>query len=194
MTSWLRAAKLFVVLILAAPVAPAATIQGGTASGVPGQQVTVSFTLNGNGVTKTIGAFFEFSTPPSTIAQAASFHGVRYLVSDVQRAVDFYTNHLGLHLEHGHLPEFATVALGALKIHLSGPGASGSRALPGGESQAAGGSNRIVLRVRDLPAVIESLRRAGVTFRNEMETGPAGSQIQLLDPDDNPVELFEPAR
>jgi glyoxylase I family protein len=130
----------------------------------------------------------------TTIAQTtAAFHGVRYLVADVKRAIDFYTTHLGFNLEHQQLPAFATVALGPLKIHLSGPGASGSRPLPGGERQSPGGSNRVVLRVRDLPAVIEALRSAGASFRNTMETGPAGRQIQVFDPDGNPVELFEPA-
>jgi glyoxylase I family protein len=112
----------------------------------------------------------------------------------VKRAIDFYTTHLGFTLEHQQLPAFATIAQGPLKIHLSGPGASGSRPLPGGERQEPGGSNRVVLRVRDLPAVIESLRSSGVAFRNAMETGPGGKQIQALDPDQNPVELFEPAR
>ena len=129
----------------------------------------------------------------STIAQAVTaFHGVRYLVTDVKKAIDFYTTHLGFSLEHQQLPAFATVAVGPLKIHLSGPGASGSRPLPGGEDQSPGGSNRVVLRVRDLPAVIEALRSAGVAFRNAMETGPGGRQIQVVDPDGNPVELFEP--
>ena len=136
----------------------------------------------------------EHSTAETTTAQATTaFHGVRYLVADVKRSVDFYTTHLGFNLEHQRLPEFATVALGPLRIHLSGPGASGSRLLPGGERQSPGGSNRIVLRVRDLPAVIEALRSAGAAFRSTMETGPAGRQIQVLDPDGNPVELFEPA-
>jgi glyoxylase I family protein len=132
----------------------------------------------------------EHSTATATIAQ---FHGVRYLVADVKRAIDFYTVHLGFNLEHQQLPMFATIALGPLKIHLSGPGASGSRPLPSGERQSPGGSNRVVLRVTDLPAVIEALRSAGAEFRNTMETGPAGKQIQVLDPDGNPVELFEPA-
>jgi glyoxylase I family protein len=129
----------------------------------------------------------------STVAQgAAAFHGVRYLVTDVQQAIDFYTTRLGFSLEHQQLPAFATVALGPLKIHLSGAGASGSRPLPGGERQSPGGSNRVVLRVNDLPAVIQALRSAGVAFRNAMETGPGGRQIQVVDPDGNPVELFEP--
>jgi glyoxylase I family protein len=126
--------------------------------------------------------------------RVVGFHGVRYLVTDVQRAIDFYTTHLGFHLEYQQLPAFATVALDHLRIHLSGPGSSGARPIRGGERQDPGGSNRVVLRVRDLPAVVESLRTRGVVFRNTMETGPAGSQIQALDPDGNPIELFEPAR
>ena len=120
------------------------------------------------------------------------FHGVRYLVSDVARSIDFYTTRLGFRVEHQHLPAFATVAWGPLKIHLSGHEASGSRPLPGGGRQAPGGSNRVILRVKDLPAVIDALRATGAKFRNEMESGPGGRQIQLLDPDGNPVELFEP--
>jgi glyoxylase I family protein len=138
----------------------------------------------------------EHPTAGTGIAQATAatvFHGVRYLVADVQRAIDFYTTHLGFKLEHQQLPMFATVALGPLKIYLSGSGASGSRPLPSGEQQSPGGSNRVVLRVENLPKVIETLRSAGATFRNTMETGPAGKQIQVLDPDSNPVELFEPA-
>jgi len=130
---------------------------------------------------------------PAIAPAAATFHGVRYLVTDVKRAVDFYTTRFGFNLEHQQLPAFATVALGPLKILLSGPGASGSRPLPGGGSQGPGGSNRVVLRVKDLPGVIEALRGAGASFRNAMETGPGGRQIQVVDPDGNPVELFEPA-
>ena len=141
-----------------------------------------------------MNASSEHSTATTATAQASTqFHGVRYLVADVKRAIDFYTTHLGFKLEHQQLPAFATVALGPLKIHLSGPGASGSRPLPGGKQQSPGGSNRVVLRVTDLPAVIEALRGAGAAFRNTMEAGPAGRQIQVLDPDGNPVELFEPA-
>ena len=121
-------------------------------------------------------------------------HGVRYQSTDVQRAVDFYTKHLGFALEHQHLPEFATVSLGGFKLLLSGPGASGSRPMPDGRRQQAGGWNRIVLHVTDVAREIERLEKAGLTFRNEMESGPAGRQIQLEDPDGNPIELFEPAR
>ena len=131
----------------------------------------------------------------SAVAQGiAAFHGVRYIVTDVERAVSFYTAHLGFELEHQQLPAFASVALGPLKILLSGPGASGSRPLPSGERQIPGGSNRVVLRVTELPALIEALRASGVKFRNAMETGPGGRQIQVEDPDGNSIELFEPAR
>ncbi len=88
----------------------------------------------------------------------------------------------------------ATVSLGDFKLLLSGPGASGSRPMPDGRPQEAGGWNRIVLRVADVGREIERLQTAGLTFRNEMETGPGGRQVQLEDPDGNPVELFEPAR
>ena len=93
-----------------------------------------------------------------------------------------------------HLPAFATVSLGDFKLLLSGPGASGSRPMPDGRPQQAGGWNRIVLHVDDVAREIERLKSEGVSFRNDMETGPAGRQIQLEDPDGNPIELFEPAR
>jgi glyoxylase I family protein len=123
-----------------------------------------------------------------------SVHGMRYQVRDVARSVAFYTQRLGFALEHQQLPAFASVALGDSKILLSGPGASGSRALPDGRAQEPGGWNRVVLRVFDLAAFITALKNAGVGFRNEMETGPGGRQIQIEDPDGNPIELFEPAR
>ena len=120
-------------------------------------------------------------------------HGVRYQVKDVARAAAFYTEHFGFRLEHQQLPAFANVSLGGFKLLLSGPGASGSRPMPGGESQEPGGWNRVVLRVVDLPARIEALKKAGVRLRNGMEAGPGGRQIQVADPDGNPIELFEPA-
>ena len=120
-------------------------------------------------------------------------HGVRYQVTDVARAVAFYTRHLGFAVKHQQLPAFANVALGDAQILLSGPGASGSRAMPDGRNQQPGGWNRVVLRVSDLAACIDALKSANVRFRNEMETGPGGRQIQIEDPDGNPIELFEPA-
>src|SRR5436190_1910957 len=120
--------------------------------------------------------------------------GVRYQVQDVRRSVAFYTQQLGFKLDHEKLPAFAQVSVGDLKLILSGPGASGSRPMPDGHKQEPGGWNRIVLQVADLQNQIETLKTAGLRFRNEMEAGPGGKQIQLEDPDGNPIELFEPAR
>ena len=122
-----------------------------------------------------------------------SLWGVRYQVKDVSRSVKFYTEQLGLKLDQQNLPAFAQVSVGNLKLILSGPGASGSRKLTDGRQQEPGGWNRIILQVDDLPARIETLKKAGLKFRNEMEVGPGGKQIQLDDPDGNPIELFEPA-
>jgi glyoxylase I family protein len=134
------------------------------------------------------------SHEPGQHAFIKSVHGVRYQVTDVARSVAFYTRHLGFTLEHQQLPAFANVSLGDAHILLSGPGASGSRPMPNGERQQPGGWNRVVLKVADLPALIAELKGAGARFRNDMETGPGGRQIQVEDPDGNPVELFEPAR
>jgi glyoxylase I family protein len=130
----------------------------------------------------------------STHAFVQGVHGVRYQVKDVARSVTFYTTHLGFTLVHQQLPAFASVSLGDAQILLSGPQASGSRPMPNGHQQEPGGWNRVVLRVNDLPAFVETLRKAGLRFRNDMEAGPGGRQIQVEDPDGNPVELFEPAR
>lgn len=124
----------------------------------------------------------------------SEFHGVRYQVTDVGRSVEFYVKLLGFKLERQQLPAFANVSLGNLHLLLSGPGASGSRPMPDGHRQEPGGWNRIVLRVTDLPDVIARLKKSDARFRNEMEEGPGGRQIQLLDPDGNPIELFEPGR
>ena len=137
----------------------------------------------------------EHETASIAARGITGFHGVRYIVTNVKRALDFYVNNLGFVVEHQQLPAFASVGLGPLKILLSGPDASGSRPLPSGERQLpGGGSNRVVLRVSELPAVVESLRNSGVMFRNTMVTGPSGSQIQIEDPDGNAIELFEPNR
>jgi len=136
----------------------------------------------------------ESSTDTTARTFIKGVHGIRYQVRDVARAVAFYTEHLGFTLRHQQLPAFATVGLGDVSILLSGPGASGSRPMPDGRQQEPGGWNRVVLRVTDLPALIAELKSAGVPFRNEMETGPGGRQVQIEDPDGNPVELFEPAR
>ena len=122
-----------------------------------------------------------------------SVHGVRYQVRDVLRSVAFYTERLGFELVHQQPPAFASVSLDGTLVLLSGPGASGSRAMADGRKQEPGGWNRVVLRVADLPALIRALEGEGVAFRNEMEVGPGGRQIQIEDPDGNPIELFEPA-
>ena len=134
------------------------------------------------------------SDHPADQRVALGLHGVRYQIRDVSRAVAFYTKHLGFTLEHQQLPAFAMVSLGDLKLLLSGPQASGSRPMPDGRHQEPGGWNRIVLRVADLAAQIDRLKEAGLHFRNTMEVGPGGKQIQLEDPDGNPIELFEPAQ
>ncbi|MCV7068713.1 VOC family protein [Mycolicibacterium farcinogenes] len=118
---------------------------------------------------------------------------VRYQVTDVERAVAFYTQHLGFDVALRGGPAFASVVNGNLTVFLSGPGSSGARQLPDGSPQTPGGFNRIVLEVDDLDAAIAELRGAEVTFRNTVETGPGGRQIQVDDPDGNPIELFEAA-
>lgn len=118
--------------------------------------------------------------------------GVRYQVKDVQRSISFYTQTLGFNVDEQNLPAFGQVSIGNLKLILSGPGASGSRPMPDGRQQEPGGWNRVVLQVKDLPARISELKNQGVRFRNEMEVGPGGKQIQVEDPDGNPIELFEP--
>ena len=133
------------------------------------------------------------SSPMDLRTAIHAVHGVRYQVKDVARAAAFYTERLGFTLKHQQLPAFANVSLGNADLLLSGPGASGSRQLPNGRQQEPGGWNRIVLKVTDLPACIAALKEARVTFRNEMEVGPGGRQVQIEDPDGNPVELFEPA-
>ncbi len=119
--------------------------------------------------------------------------GVRYQVKDVHRSIAFYTQTLGFKLDMQNLPAFGQVSIGDLKLILSGPGPSGSRPMPDGRQQEPGGWNRVVLQVKDLSARSAELKNQGVCFRNEMEVGPGGKQIQVEDPDGNPIELFEPA-
>ena len=116
---------------------------------------------------------------------------VRYIVDDVQAAIDFYTTHLGFTVQSHPAPAFADVVRGSLRILLSGPASSGARATP--EDSASPGRNRIHLVVEDLDAEVDRLRDGGVTFRTEVVSGPGGRQILLADPAGNLVELFEPA-
>jgi catechol 2,3-dioxygenase-like lactoylglutathione lyase family enzyme len=119
---------------------------------------------------------------------------VRYLVDDVQAAIDFYTGHLGFSLISNMAPAFADVRRGALRLLLSGPTSSAGRPMPDGRTPCPGGWNRIHLIVDDIEAEVERLHGEGVPFRNEIVTGPGGRQILLDDPSGNPVELFQPAR
>jgi catechol 2,3-dioxygenase-like lactoylglutathione lyase family enzyme len=116
---------------------------------------------------------------------------VRYLVTDVQGAVDFYTSHLGFTLNIDAAPAFADVVKGPLRLLLSGPASSGARATP--DDAAAAGRNRIHLVVDDLDAEIARLRDADVPFRSDVVAGPGGRQILLADPAGNLIELFQPA-
>ena len=124
----------------------------------------------------------EQSSAASASSLVRDLWGVRYQVEDVRRSADFYTRQLGFTLDHKRPPAFAQVSAGHLKLILSGPGASGSRPMPSGLRQEPGGWNRVILEVADLPSRIESLKAAGLHFRNEMETGPGGRQILLEDP------------
>ena len=135
----------------------------------------------------------QSSESPDTTDTSVGFRGVRYQVRDVQRSIAFYVQVLRFNLDMQNPPVIALVSLDGLKLMLSGPGASGSRPMPDGRQQEPGGWNRVVLQVRDLARQIGDMKQAGVRFRNEMEVGPAGKQIQIEDPDGNPIELFEPA-
>jgi glyoxylase I family protein len=116
---------------------------------------------------------------------------VRYQVGDIERSIAFYTEHLAFQLGTKSGAAFADVSRDNLRLILSGPGSSGSRAMPDGRRQEPGGWNRIVLTVEDLASQIATLKQAGVRFRNQTETGPGGKQILIEDPDGNPIELHE---
>jgi catechol 2,3-dioxygenase-like lactoylglutathione lyase family enzyme len=123
----------------------------------------------------------------------ADLVNVRYMVDDVDAAVDFYTRHLGFTVRTSAAPAFADVVRGQLRLLLSGPHSSAGRPMPDGTKPVPGGWNRIHLIVRDIAAEVDRLRAAGLTFRNEIVTGPGGQQILLEDPSGNVVELFQPA-
>jgi catechol 2,3-dioxygenase-like lactoylglutathione lyase family enzyme len=118
---------------------------------------------------------------------------VRYMVDDVDTAVDFYTTHFGFTVRMSAAPAFADVVRGNLRLLLSGPKSSAGRPMPDGRTPHAGGWNRIHFIVDDIGAEVERLRSAGVTFRNDIISGPGGRQILLEDPAGNPIELFQPA-
>jgi catechol 2,3-dioxygenase-like lactoylglutathione lyase family enzyme len=118
---------------------------------------------------------------------------VRYMVDDVENAVAFYTTHLGFTLRSNPAPAFADVVRGNLRLLLSGPTSSAGRPMPDGRTPSPGGWNRIHLIVDDVAAEAERLRGSGVSFRNDIVSGPGGQQILLEDPSGNPIELFQPA-
>ena len=118
---------------------------------------------------------------------------VRYMVHDVQAAVDFHTTHFGFTLNTAALPAFADVTRGHLRLLLAGPKSSAGRPMPDGREPEPGGWNRIHFLVDDITAEVDRLRKAGVRFRNDIVTGPGGRQIVLDDPSGNPIELFQPA-
>ena len=125
-------------------------------------------------------------TEPETV-------NVRYLVDDVAASVEFYTQHFGFKVLTSFPPAFADVQRGNLRLLLSGPQSSAGRAMTDGERPGPGGWNRIHLIVDDLDTEIARLTEEGVTFRNEVVTGPGGAQVLAVDPSGNLIELFQPA-
>ena len=117
---------------------------------------------------------------------------VRYLVTDVQKAVDFYSTHLEFTVQQ-QFPAMAILRRGDLTLWLAGPKASASRPMPDGRKPEPGGWNRFVVETRDLAATVAKLKTAGVPFRNEIHSGPGGQQILVEDSCGNVVELFQPA-
>jgi catechol 2,3-dioxygenase-like lactoylglutathione lyase family enzyme len=118
---------------------------------------------------------------------------VRYIVSDVDAAIPFYTDMLGFKVQMHPAPGFASLSRGDLQLLLNRPGAGGAgQAVSGGQIPAPGGWNRIQIEVEDLEATVEKLKSAGGRFRNEIVTGNGGKQILIEDPSGNPIELFQP--
>ena len=117
---------------------------------------------------------------------------IRYMIDDVPAAMAFYTTHLGFVIEQDASPAFASVTRDGVRLLLSGKTSSGRRAMPDGREPVPGGWNRIHIQVEDLAAEVSRLRGAGLKFRNDIITGPGGSQIILDDPSGNPIELFQP--
>ena len=118
---------------------------------------------------------------------------VRYMVDDVDPAIDFYTKHFGFEQGHNASPAFAEVSKGNLRLLLAGPKSSAGRPMPDGRKPEPGGWNRLHFVVDDIDAEVERLRAAGLSFRNDIVSGPGGRQILVDDPSGNPIEIFQPA-
>lgn len=116
---------------------------------------------------------------------------IRYMVNDVDKAVEFYTEMLGFTLDERWGPAFAIVSSADLKLWISGPETSAARAMPDGRVPQPGGWNRLVLEVDDIHALVNKLKQAGAVFRNEVISGPGGSQVLVEDPSGNPIEIFQ---
>jgi len=149
--------------------------------------LVIAGALTSGGCTMTQASAAHTNSTPDGAALAA----VRYQIKDIDRATKFYTEVLDFKLEQKTGTAFAMVSRGSLQLVLSGPGSSGARPMPDGRPQEPGGWNRIILYVSDLAAQIEKLKTAGAHFRNTVEVGPGGKQIQIEDPDGNPIELHE---
>ena len=121
------------------------------------------------------------------------FVSVRYMVDDVEKSIDFYTQHFGFTVHNSFPPAFADVVRGLLRLLLAGPKSSAGRPMPDGRQPGPGGWNRIHLIVDDIAAEVERFRAAGLQFRNDIVSGPGGQQILIEDPSGNPIELFQPA-
>jgi catechol 2,3-dioxygenase-like lactoylglutathione lyase family enzyme len=130
---------------------------------------------------------------PEVVVMSEETVNVRYMVDDVDSAVEFYTSHLGFEVRSNAAPAFADVVRGSLRLLLSGPRSSAGRPMPDGSKPGPGGWNRIEFVVDDIQAEVDRLRAAGLTFRNDVVTGPGGAQILLEDPSGNVIELFQPA-
>src|SRR6266576_1311279 len=118
---------------------------------------------------------------------------IRYMVDDVEAAIAFYTAHFGFAVRSNAAPAFADIVRGPLRLLLAGPKSSAGRPMPDGRQPGPGGWNRIHFIVDDIATEVDRLRAAGLTFRNEIISGPGGQQVLLDDPSGNPIELFQPA-
>lgn len=118
---------------------------------------------------------------------------IRYMVNEVSASIEFYTKHLGFELTQQMGPAFAIVSKDDLNLWLSGPQTSAARPMPDGRKPEPGGWNRLVIEVQNIESLIASMKSSGLSFRNEIISGPGGKQILVEDPSGNPIEIFEPA-